>query len=198
MKKYIIECLGAFILSLIVVLSVQRGFVINTSILAAVTLGLFVYTAGHVSGAHINPAVTLGALTIGKIKPREAMYYIAAQFLGGLLTYAVFLLFLNKGIPVPAAVNNSFVVGLAELVGSFIFTFGIASVLYGKSPSVHSGFVIGGSLFIGIVLAATIGSSGILNPAVALGLRSFGFMYVFGPVLGSILGMQAYRYLCTE
>jgi len=81
----------------------------------------------------------------------------------------------------------------AELVGMTLFTFGIASVVYGKVADTASGLVIGGSLLLGIILAAHLGSAGILNPAVGLALGSVSLSYVLGALLGSVLGMNLYR-----
>ena len=64
MKKYIAEFLGTFILVLVVALSLVRGFLVPTPILAGLTVMLFVYTIGHISGTHLNPAVTAGVLPI--------------------------------------------------------------------------------------------------------------------------------------
>jgi glycerol uptake facilitator-like aquaporin len=60
-----------------------------------------------------------------------------------------------------------------------------------------SGLVVGGSLLLGIALASLLGSNGVINPAVALGIGSFNVMYVLGPVLGSLLGMQVYKRLAV-
>ena len=57
--------------------------------------------------------------------------------------------------------------------------------------------VVGGSLLLGIAVAALLGSNGVLNPAVALGIGSFNVMYVLGPILGSVLGMQLYKRLAV-
>ena len=193
MKKYIAEAVGTGTLTLVVALSLAGTFPIPTAFLAALVLALFVYSLGHISGTHINPAVTIGAWSIGKIKPIEALTYIVAQFIGACIA----LLIAQKGLaPVPAlVVADSVRVLVAELIGMTIFTFGIASVIYGKAHQAASGFVIGGSLLIGIALAALFGSNGVLNPAVAFGIGSFGVMYVLGPILGSILGMNLYKYI---
>jgi glycerol uptake facilitator-like aquaporin len=165
--------------------------------LAALVLGLFVYSMGHLSGTHINPAVTIGAWSIGKIKTDEAIRYVISQAVGALgallLSSWVTGGFAGENI----IVSNIWHVGLAELLGTFFFTFGIASVIYGNTPKEVSGIAIGGSLLLGISIAVFSGSNGVLNPAVALGIHSFGVMYILGPIIGSVLGMQVYKKLLT-
>jgi len=192
MKKYIAEALGTFTLSLVVGLSLSGSFPVPTPVLAALTLGLFVYSIGHISGTHINPAVTLGLWSIGKIKSQEAVYYGLAQMLGGIAT-----LLLLKGLNLSPelVVGQGAMIGLAEAVGTFFFTFGIASVVFGKTPSQLSGVVVGGSLLLGVATSALMGANGVLNPAVALGIGSFGYMYIIGPLLGAVSGMQLYNFL---
>lgn len=68
----------------------------------------------------------------------------------------------------------------------------MAAVVYDRVPTDLTGIVIGGSLTLGISFAA-IFSNGILNPAVALGVHSFSWMYLLVPIAGSILGMQAFK-----
>ena len=196
LKKYGAEFVGTFALTLIVGLSVGGMFPVSTPVLAALTLGLFVYSVGHISGTHINPAVTIGAWSIGKIRSREAVRYIVAQVLGAGLAW-IKLGFLMTS-EVSLAVSSTMTVGFAEFVGTFFFTFGIASVVYGRTPGQFSGVVVGGSLLLGVAFAALIGSNGILNPAVAFGIGSFNFMYLFGPIFGSIVGMNVYKYLSDE
>jgi len=160
-------------------------------------LGLFVYTIGHISGAHINPGVTIGAWSIGKISIKEGLGYIVAQFIGAGLAILVVGGFLPEAASIiTSAINleNTPVVLVAEAIGMFFFTFGVASVIYGKTSGNLSGVVVGLSLVLGITLAS-VASVGILNPAVAMGLRAFNIMYIVGPIIGSILGMNAYKYL---
>lgn len=192
MKKYLAEALGTGALALVVGLSLKVSFPLSTPLLAAVVLGLFVYSMGHVSGTHINPAVTVGVWSIGKIKGNEAVLYIISQCVGAAV--AMFVVSSTVGIQT-LTVSNSLLVTFAEFLGTFFFTFGIASVVYGKTPQDASGLVIGGSLLLGIAIAALLGSNGVLNPAVAFGIGSLNLAYVLGPVIGSILGMQAYKYL---
>ena len=193
MKKYIAESLGTFTLTLVVALSIAGKFPVSTPVLAGLVLALFVYSIGHISGTHINPAVTLGLWSIGKIRSADALNYIVAQFVGAgvasLLVASVVTV-----MPDGLSISNSVIILFAELIGAFFFAFGIASVVYERTPRDASGLVIGGSLLLGITISALLGANGVLNPAVAFGIGSFGLMYVLGPVLGAILGMQTYRY----
>jgi glycerol uptake facilitator-like aquaporin len=192
MKKYIAELLGTFTLALVVGLSLKIAFPVSTPILAGLVLLLFVYTIGHISGTHINPAVTIGAWSIGKISVSEAVMYIISQTIGAGI--ALLLISSTVGLAGVPVVMSWGVLG-AELLGTFFFTFGIASVIYNKTPSVVSGVVIGGSLLLGITIAAILGSNGILNPAVAFGIGSLNWAYLLGPIIGSVVGMRAYKYL---
>ena len=192
MKKYIAEIIGTFGLTLVVGLSIAGIFPVATPVLAALTLGLFVYSIGHISGTHINPAVTIGAWSIKKISTIDALYYVISQCIGAGLALA--LVSMTVGLHAPV-VSNSVTVLFAEFLGTVFFTFGIASVVYGRAPSALSGVVVGGSLLLGVSIAALLGSNGVLNPAVAFGIGSWGVMYILGPILGSIAGMNLYTYL---
>jgi aquaporin Z len=188
-RKYLAELLGTFGLTLAVALSLAGKFPIPTPVIAGLTLGLFVYTIGHLSGAHINPAVTIGAWLLKKIGNKDAAYYILAQFVGAGLAC---LISSHVTYASPLIVANSWQVLAAEALGAFFFTFGIASIIFGKVPQVMSGIVIGASLMLGIAFAAP-WSNGVLNPAVAWGIGSWSFAYLAGPIIGAILGMQASR-----
>jgi len=192
MKKYIAEALGTFALSLVVGLSLSGVFPVPTPVLAALTLGLFVYSIGHISVTHINPAVTVGLWSIGKMKSQEAVYYVLSQMLGGVATLMVLS---SLNLSPELIVGQGGMIGLGEAIGTFFFAFGIASVVFGKTPSQLSGVVVGGSLLLGVALSALMGANGVLNPAVALGIGSFGYMYIIGPMIGAVLGMQTYTYL---
>ncbi len=192
MKKYVVEALGTGALTLAVGLSLAGEFPVATPLLAALTLGLFVYTVGHISGTHINPAVTIGAWSIGKIDSQTAAFYVAAQAIGAGVAMALMQNFVEMA---ELTIASTGTIGLAEFLGTFFFTFGIASVVYGKTPSGLSGVVVGGSRLLGIAIAAGLGSNGVLNPAVAFGIGSFGLMYIIGPILGAVCGMQVYKRL---
>lgn len=195
-KKYLAEFVGTFALSFVVLLAVAGGAPIAIPVIAGLTLGLFVYSIGSISGCHINPAVTLGLLSIKKISPKDASFYVVAQLVGALVAVMVAGTFsISSGI---SGEEFSFAIFLAEVIGTLFFAFGIASVVYGKVSNSMSGLVVGGSLLFGILIASMAGSLGILNPAVALALNSLTTLYLFAPVVGSIAGFHLYKYLASE
>ncbi len=195
MKKYIAEGLGTFTFTLAVGLSIIGTFPVSTPVLAALVLALFVYSIGHVSGTHINPAVTVGLWSIKKIQSADALNYIGSQFIGACLALFMLSYMHEGGAGDFLSVKNTWIAGFAELLGTFFFAFGIASVVYERTIGAMSGLVIGGSLLLGITIAVLLGSNGVLNPAVAFGIGSFGLPYVLGPIIGSILGMKMYKFL---
>lgn len=194
-KKYIAEGVGTFALSFSVLAGVAFAGTLPVAVpvLAALTLGLFVYTIGAISGCHINPAVTLGLLSIKKITLKDAGLYIAAQLLGAVLALLLAQVF---ALTHPAdTVTFDVKTFLAEMLGASFFTFGIASVVYGKVHESVSGLVIGGSLLLGVLVSSLSGALGILNPAVALALSSLSIVYIFAPIIGAVLGFWAYRFV---
>lgn len=192
------EFIGTFALSSAVfAMSGRTGFPFFGAAAAGLTLALVVITLGATSGAHINPAVTLGFWSLRKIETTLAIAYIAAQFLGALTSWQLNAYFLGQPIKNSAASTFDWKIFTAEAVGAFVFTFGIAAAVYLKKTGYELAAGIGTALFVG-VLVASYGSNGILNPAVALGIRSFSLAYILGPVVGAILGMNAYMLLFAE
>ncbi|MFT5850037.1 MAG: aquaporin Z [Patiriisocius sp.] len=186
------EGIGTFALALSVLLSVTvLDPILATPLIAALVLGLFVYSIGSVSGCHINPAVTAGLWSLGKITTKDSIYYIAVQCTGALLALGLVSVTLG-GVALGLAPESSSVF-FAELVGMAFFTFGIAAVVFGRVKDAASGLVIGGSLLLGIMTAAHLGSAGILNPAVGLALGATSLSYIFGAVAGSVIGMHLYK-----
>jgi glycerol uptake facilitator-like aquaporin len=87
---------------------------------AGLVLGLAVLTIGAVSGAHINPAITLGFWSVGKIKTLTAIAYIIAQVLGGFA--ALYLIKYFAGQPVESIAGKFDVKAFtAEAIGAFVF-----------------------------------------------------------------------------
>lgn len=178
------------------VLVVSNLFALGTAawygaLTAGVALSLIVSVFGHVSGAHVNPAVTIGLWTLKKIETTTAIVYVAAQMLGG----ASALLFFNyaSGESLAAVGSSSFswVIFWVETVGAALFGMGIASVISQKIEGYQAAITIGMSLTFGSLIAST-ASAGFLNPAVALANNSWDRTLALAPVLGMVIGMNIY------
>lgn len=193
--KYLAEFLGTFVLAFVVVMSVAGQFPVSTPVLAGVVLMFFVYAIGKISGSHINPAVTVGLWTRGKIETKEALIYILVQLIAG--TAAMYLSeYLGADISSSAIAGSKIL--LAEIAGAAMFGFGIMAVVRGKVDDDFNGIVIGASLFLGIALAALVGSAGVLNPAVAVTLGLTSWRYLTSSVVGVVVGMALYDFLIGE
>ena len=171
--------------------STSVTYFVATSV--AVTLGILVLVLGPVSGGHFNPAVTFGLWTARKIDTLKGIMYIAAQMLGAFAAWQLFEYLTNKEL---TGLDNGFSteIWLAEAIGTFIFTMGIAAAITRGYEDLLKATTIGTSLFVGI-LAAALASAGILNPALALSLQSFDWAYILGPLLGAVLGFNFYIWL---
>ena len=189
------EFLGTGILTL-VVLGVSKS-TIGIPYFVALAAGLVVagvtLALGAVSGAHLNPAITIGAWTTRRVKTLPAVVYIAAQLLGGGAAYLLYTYFIGQHWQNSGHFEGRVLAG--EAVGALIFSMFWAAAAFQKLELGKAAAVVGIGLTLG-VLAASAASGGILNPAVALGTRSWVWgTYVLGPVLGAIIGFNLYALL---
>lgn len=191
-SKLLAEFIGTFTLALTVLLSVSGTFPIPTPILAGVVLALFVYTIGSISGCHINPGVTIGLLSLKKIEPIDAIKYIAVQLIGAIAAIGVVIF---AGIMVPTVPIPTPSAYIFETLGMILFTFGICAVVMDKTKSPLAPVIIGASLFLGICISVLGGGAGILNPAVAVALKTTHVGYYIADIIGGIVGFQLYAFI---
>ncbi|HLC76146.1 MAG TPA: aquaporin [Candidatus Peribacterales bacterium] len=189
---YAAELLGTFLLALLVHLSLGSSFPVPTPVVAGLTLGLIVYMFGSVSGAHVNPAVTVGLAVIHKISWNDAAAYIVMQLTGGLLAMMVGNTLMGTQLDVIA--GNTLSIGIAEALGAAILVLGVSSVVLGKAPKEASGLTIGTALTLGALTASSV-SNGVVNPAVAVGIGSVSLAYIVGPLVGGAIAAFGYRAL---
>jgi aquaporin Z len=208
MRKLAAEVLGTFALvfagtGAIVINDASGGAVSHVGI--ALTFGLIVlamiYALGDVSGAHLNPAVTLGFFAARRFEGRWVLPYIASQCAGAVLaSLALRFLFPSNatlGATLPAGdVLQSFVL---EFILTFLLMFVILSVSTGsKEKGVLAGVAVGSvialeALFAGPVSGASMNPARSLAPAlVSLKLESL-WVYLTAPVLGAWAGVTACR-----
>ena len=209
MKRYFAELLGTFALvfagtGAIVVNEVTGGVVTHVGI--ALTFGLVVmamiYTVGDVSGAHLNPAVTLGFWVARRLPGREVAPYIGAQVAGALLASVLMRLLFpdhggNLGATLPAGpVMQSFVL---EVVLTFLLMYVILCVSEGaKEKGLMAGVAIGGvvaleAMFAGPICGASMNPARSLAPAVVSGNIEHLWLYLVAPVVGAGLAVVGCR-----
>ncbi len=206
MKKYCAEFIGTFGLvfagtGAIIINDVSGGAVTHVGV--ALTFGLIVvamiYAVGDVSGAHLNPAVTLGFFAARRLPGQMVMQYIISQLLGALaasaLLRALFPRHPTLGITVPAgAAMQSFIL---EIVLTAMLMFVILSVSSGaKERGITAGIAVGSTialeaLFAGPICGASMNPARSIAPAVVSGKLSNLWIYVAAPVTGALLAVIA-------
>jgi MIP family channel proteins len=217
------EGVGTFLLVLFIcgVLSVGNNAgglqldLAGLGMLHALTLGVLVYALGASSGAHFNPAVTVGMLAIRQIRPRDAAAYIVFQLLGGVIAgLVVLLLFHHVGASVhygATAVNASVIPGgsawlglLAEAIGTFMLMWAVMAVAVNPKGEKHfAGLVIGGALGLAVMVVGPATGAGLnparwLGPALASGSFPDFWIYIVGPIAGALAAALGYRALVLD
>ncbi len=155
-----------------------------------------IYTIGRISGAHMNPAVTFGFLTVRRMALREAPFYWLAQLTGALLaSYAVKTILPNAhdiGATIPlGAWSQGF---MLEFALSFILMFVIMGVAHdNRAEGMMAGVAIGATIALEAIFAGPI-SGASMNPARSIGpaIVSQNFhglwIYCLAPILGTAAG----------
>jgi len=189
------EFLGTAVLASAVLSMAERTtFPFFAAVVAGLTVTTLTLLFGGISGGHFNPAVTVGLWTIRKVETITALIFIVAQLAGGLVAFRLNEYLQNSAISNIAGKNIDWRIILAEAIGAMIFTVGFSGAIYLGYQGIKKAVTIGASLTMGI-LFASIASNGILNPAVAIGIHSFSFSYIVGPIIGALIGMNLFVYL---
>jgi aquaporin Z len=175
MNKYIAEFIGTFFLVLTIgctVIGSGAGAFAPLAIGSA--LMVMVFAGGHISGAHFNPAVTLGIWLRGKCEAKDVAPYMISQIIGA--TLAALAVKLLKGATAVTPLQPPIV---PALLAEFLFTFALVYVVLNtattKSTSGNSfyGLAIGFTVLVGAFSVGNI-SGGAFNPAVAVGISIMG------------------------
>lgn len=182
------------------------------------TVAVLIYAIGHISGCHINPAVTIALWATKKFPGNEVIPYIVAQLIG-----ASFASFLLAGVLGMAAVTVGGLgatspfegIGytqaiIAEMVGTFLLMFVLMGTAIDKRAT--PGFA---GLSIGLTVAAVITTLGNITGASINPARTFGpylgnlilggtnlwgdyLIYLIGPIVGAVLAAFIYQYISSE
>jgi len=175
MNKYLTELIGTFFLVLTIGCTVIPGIAgVIPPLAIGAALMVMVYAGGHISGAHYNPAVTLGVWLRGRLDAKEILPYWISQIVGAALA-ATAVGYLRGA---PEAAPGMPPVG-PSLVAEFLFTFALVYVVLNVATSkAHDGnsfygLAIGLTVMTGAFAVGDI-SGGAFNPAVAVGVSIMG------------------------
>jgi aquaporin Z len=169
MNKYIAEFIGAFFLVLTVgctIIPSAAGVIAPLAIGAA--LMVMVFATGHISGAHLNPAVTLAVFLRGKCPAKDVIPYWIAQLAAGVVA-ALVAVFLCGKTGTPMEITNVPAAFVAEFLFTFALAFVVLNVATGTAINSFYGLAIGMTVMVGAFAVGSI-SGGAFNPAVAVGL----------------------------
>lgn len=200
MKKYLVEFIGTFFLVFTVGMAVRSGSDLAPLAIGAVLM-VMIFSGGHVSGGHFNPAVTLAVFLRGKCPKTDVIPYWIAQLVAGVL--AAFIVVALTGRPLTPGSHAA----LPSLVVEFLFTFALAWVVLntatakGTSGNSFYGLAIGFTVLTGAIAVGGI-SGGAFNPAVGLGVFVMGLekisqlgLYVVADLAGGAVAALTYRYV---
>src|SRR5207248_11455257 len=176
MNKYIAELIGTFFLVLTIgCTGIGAGAGVIAPLAIGAALMVMVYAGGHISGAHYNPAVTLGVLIRGKVNVTDVVPYWLAQLAGSAIAALIVSKILRAGVAVTPITPH---VGPA-LLAEFLFTFALVYVVLnaataeGTSGTSFYGLAIGMTVMAGAFAVGDV-SGGVFNPAVAIGISILG------------------------
>ncbi len=203
LRSAVAEFVGTFIFVFAIIGAVNSGSDL-TPLVIGFALMVMVYATGHISGAHLNPAVTVGVWLRGAIDLTGAAAYIVAQLAAGAAAAALsFVLWPAPDAPVAIEAGPSF---LAEAFWTFVLVYVVLNVATSKDHPNNSfyGLAIGTTVFVGAVTLGGISGGG-FNPAVALGLSVTGifdfasyWLYLVAPVVGGVLAALVFRLLNAD
>lgn len=206
LKAAIAELIGTFTLVFIgagagAMAGITDGGIVSVALAHGLALMVIVYAWGGISGAHVNPAVTLGIVLTGRLTWVRAAYYWVAQFLGA--AAAAFLLksLIGETGGLGATLGTHSGDPVRAIVIEAVLTFFLIVAVFGTAVAGRNGNAAG--IAIGLVLAMDILMGGALTgasmnpartfgPALATGDLSYLWIYIVGPCLGAVVGALLY------
>jgi aquaporin Z len=185
------ELLGTFLLASVIIAGQGQPIFVLFGLAGIVLL------IGAISGAHVNPAITIGAWVTRRIGWLRAVLYIVAQLLGAAIAFWVLSAFVGgaaqvsdeaaalgqtapalfKAADVALLVGKEWYVFFAELIGTLVLGFAVANATREMQDRVAAAFTVGLGIFIALMIAVSaasyVGASAIINPAVAIALQGY-------------------------
>jgi len=225
MKKYLAEFIGTFWLVLggcgSAVLAAKFPEVgiglVGVALAFGLTVLTIVYSLGHISGAHLNPAVTIGLWAGGRISPKEILPYVVSQILGGIAAAAIlYIIATGNGAEIGNFAANGYgehspghysmlAAIVTELVMTFMFLIVILGATDERSPKGFAGIAIGLALTLIHLISIPVTNTSV-NPARSISQAIFVgdwalaqlWLFIVIPIAGALLAGLVYRYFKTE
>lgn len=219
MKKMIAEGFGTFILVFFgcgsaVLMGEQIGM-LGISLAFGLSIVAAAYSIGAISGAHLNPAVSLGMVAAGRMSPAEFLRYSIAQIAGAIIGALVIMLIATGKADYTVAENglgqNGYGAGylgeynltaalIFELVATFVFVSVILGATQEGAPAAMAGLVIGLTLaaihLVGInVTGVSVNPARSIGPALFVGGKALADLWVFiaAPLIGGVLAGMVFK-----
>jgi aquaporin Z len=225
MKKYLAEFIGTFWLVLggcgSAVLAAKFPEVgiglVGVALAFGLTVLTIVYSLGHISGAHLNPAVTIGLWAGGRISPKEILPYVVSQILGSIAAAAIlYIIATGNGAEIGNFAANGYgehspghysmlAAIVTELVMTFMFLIVILGATDERSPKGFAGIAIGLALTLIHLISIPVTNTSV-NPARSISQAIFVgdwalaqlWLFIVIPIAGALLAGLVYRYFKTE
>ena len=202
-KNLVAEFIGTFALIFIGAgaLAIGQANLLDVALAHGFVVVAFVYTYGHISGTHINPAVTLGLLIAGEIEFVVAIGYWIVQFLGGILGAVVLKAVLPDAGDLGVTILGEGVGVGRGLVVEIVLTFFLVNTIFNTAVSGKAGnfagLAIGLTLIFCILMGgpltrASFNPARTLGPAIVSGNYADIWLYFVGPFVGAILAALLY------
>jgi aquaporin Z len=192
---------------------------LGVSLAFGLTVITMAYAIGHVSGCHLNPAVTIGLYAGGRFPANQILPYIVAQVAGGIIA-AGLLYIIASGAPGFSLAGGFAANGYAEhspggynivaafameLVMTAVFLFVIMGATHGKAPAGFAPLAIGLALVLIHLVSIPVTNTSVnparsTGPALFVGGWALGQLWLFwvAPIIGGVVGALAYRWISTE
>lgn len=206
------ELIGTFLLASVVIAGQGQPIFVLFALVGIVLM------IGAISGAHVNPAITIGAWVTRRIGWLRAISYIVVQCLGAALAFFALNAFVSgaasdetslfsaaptlfQAVDVATLTGKEWFLFFSELLGTGILAFAIANATREAQDRTAAAFTAGLGIFIALMVAVSsasyVGGTAIINPAIAVALQGYGefwsyAIYAIAPIIGGALGFIIY------
>ena len=202
-KNLVAEFIGTFALIFIGAgaVAIGQGGLVGVALAHGLVIVTFAYAYGHISGTHINPAVTLGLLIAGEIEFVAAIGYWVVQFLGGILGAVVLNAVLPEAGDLGVTILGEGVSATQGLIVEIVLTFFLVNTIFNTAVSGKAGNFAGLAIGLTLVLCilmggpltrASLNPARTLGPAIVSGNYADIWLYFVGPFVGAILAALLY------